>query len=207
MAQALQFQFGSSEFSCAVSKVDRTKLYGSVQLEVLDENGRKCDLATLAGDGKTLIPSGGTALAYLSPDGLWRDKKDLTPVDLDGDEITEVTSTFKVSTDLTKKASYEDYFSHNIRLIYELQTVDEDVFPPDFVAELNDGAIYTFPFSYRGGLEADAAFILAGPDGTIWMTVGKQTKIHFVGVEESGAVAEEEEGPAEEEEDGLDFGF
>ena len=130
MAQALTFQFQGQEFACSIKKVDRAKLYGSVQLEVLDENEKPCELATLASDGKTLIPMGGTALAYLSPEGDWREKDALKPVDLEGEEIEPVTSTFKTTTDLVREASYEEYLSHNIRLLYLLSTV-EGSFPPN----------------------------------------------------------------------------
>ena len=205
MAQQLQFAYGDEEFAFGISKVDRSKLYGSVELKVYDEEKRECELATLAGDGKTLIPLGGTAFANLSPEGHWRDKDELKPVDLDGNEIEPVTSTFKTTTPLVKKASYEDYLSRNIRLIYLLETV-EGVLPDELVQELKDGVIYQFPFSYRGGLEADDAFLIAGEDDQIWMTVGKKTDIQFIGFEQAGATVVEVE--EEEDVDGLmDFGL
>tara|TARA_R110002096_G_scaffold100173_11_gene222039 strand:- start:564 stop:1187 length:624 start_codon:yes stop_codon:yes gene_type:complete len=207
MAQALQFQFGSKEFSCSVSKVDRTKLYGTVKVEAVDESGRPCELGSLAGDGKTLIPMGGTALAYLSPDGEWRDKGALRAVDLDGEEITPVSSTFKLSTQLSEKASFEEYLSHNIRLIYELSLAGENEFPSELLGELKSGVIYKFPFSYRGGLDPDSGFMLMGADEVVWMTVGKKAEIHFVGQEETrGLISEDEEGDEADGED-MDFGF
>ncbi len=207
MAQALQFQFGSDEFSCTISKVDRSKLYGSVQVEALDEEGQRCSLATLAGDGKTLIPMGGTALAYFSPDGMWRDKDSLKPVDLDGNEITPVTSTFKLATPLVTKATYEEYLSHNAHLIYQLNLVGDAAFPSALVEELNEGTIYQFPFSYRGGLEADQGFLLAGADGVIWMVVGKKTDIQFVGSEQAGTLVVEEEDASDDGDESMEFGF
>ena len=95
MAQHLHFLFGDLEFDCDIFKVDRTKLYGKIDVEAVDEQERVCQLATLSGDGKTLIPAGGTALAYISPEGMWREKGDLKPVNLEGDEIVPVGSSFK----------------------------------------------------------------------------------------------------------------
>lgn len=206
MAQHLQFSFGGTEFACGISKVDRARLYGSIDTEVLDEEGRKCELATLAGDGKTLIPAGGTALASISPDGSWRVKEELTPVDLNGNPIASVQSTFKVTTELTEKATYEEFLSHNIRLLYLLETVTGKI-PDALMEELKGGTIYKFQFSYRGGLEADAAFLLAGEDGTPWMMVGKRTDISFIGFEQVAAAVQNEEDANEDEDDGLmDFG-
>lgn len=207
MPQSLQFTFGKSEFACTISKVDRSKIYGSVELEVLDENGRKCELATLADDGKTLIPAGGSALAYISPDGDWRDKKDLKPVDVDGNEIEPVTSTFKETTDLGESVSVEDFLSHNIRLVYLLDVVEGEM-PKQLLNDLKKGGIYKFPFSYRGGLEADAAFLIADAAGTPWMLVGKPTKIEFLGYEQTAAAVGADDD--EEDEDGgdlMDFGL
>ncbi|MFT5466317.1 MAG: hypothetical protein ACI8UO_001416 [Verrucomicrobiales bacterium] len=208
MAQSLQFTFGKNEFACSISKVDRAKIYGSVELEVLDENGRKCDLATLAGDGKTLIPAGGTALAYVSPDGDWREKSGLTPVDIDGNRIEPVTSTFKETTDLGESVSHEEFLSHNIRLIYLIDVVEGEM-PQQLLEDLAGGSIYKFQFSYRGGLEADAAFLIADGDGTPWMLVGKPTKIQFIGYEQTAAsVGSDEDGDeAEVAGDLMDFGL
>lgn len=207
MAQALQFQFGSEEFSCSVSKVDRTKLYGTVKTEAKDEKGNPCELVSLAGDGKTLIPLGGTALAYLSADGQWRDKSKLKPVNLDGEELSPASSTFKISTNLVEKASLEEYLSHNIRLVYQLSLAGEGDYPSALLSELKQGIIYKFPFSYRGGLDPDSGFLLAGSDGSPWLTVGKSAEIHWVGPEISRGLADEEEGSAEGDGEEMDFGF
>ncbi len=51
---------------------------------MLDEHGDKCEMATLAEDGHTIIGRGGTGIGYLSADGLWCDKSELQPVDLSG---------------------------------------------------------------------------------------------------------------------------
>lgn len=74
------------------------------------------------------------------------------------------------------------------------------------MAELKGGAIYTFPFSWRGGLQADAGFLLAGADGVAWLMVGKKQEFAFVGLEQAEAVVAEEEA-AEEEDDSMDFGM
>ena len=54
MAKPLVFQFGDVELSFQLNKVDRSKLYGYKEVEVLDEKGRRCELATIADDGRTV---------------------------------------------------------------------------------------------------------------------------------------------------------
>ena len=100
MAKPLVFQLGESKISFAMIKVDRSKLYGFKEIEALDEADEKCDLATLAGDGCTLIGRGGTGLGWLDADGSWCDKSQLTPIDKDGREIEPVPSSFGAPREL-----------------------------------------------------------------------------------------------------------
>ena len=62
MAKPLVFSFGGTEIPFALSKVERSDLYGFVEIETLDSAGRKCISATLADDGKSIIAAGGSAI-------------------------------------------------------------------------------------------------------------------------------------------------
>jgi hypothetical protein len=208
MAKPLVLEYRGGQVSFGIQKVDRTKLYGYVDTEVVDEAGRSCELGTLLGDGHSVAGKGGTGLAYLSPDGLWRKKSELRPVDRDGNPISTVKSTFDTIVPLTEQATVEDYLSHNIHLIYLLtheppegmaaQPIDE------LVEDLRGGTIYRFPFSYRGGISTSLGFLLAGADGNLFLCVGVPTAIEFVGLKASAAVVTD---PCDEsvEEDSMDF--
>ncbi|MGY8689436.1 MAG: hypothetical protein ACKVHP_17090 [Verrucomicrobiales bacterium] len=91
--------------SIGISVSGRSKLYGYVEKEVIDEDEQKCSLATLAADGQTLIGSGGTTFAYMNPDGLWCDKSELQAVDMENTPITSSPSSFKAPVELSQKAS------------------------------------------------------------------------------------------------------
>jgi hypothetical protein len=202
MAKPLTVEFEGQPINLSLEKVDRAKLYGYVESEVLDESGKKCELATLAGDGHSIVGKGGTALGYLSQDGLWRKKTDLRPVDLHGNVITPVKSTFDAPVMLDKQASIDDYLSHNIHLVYRLEPEAENAALAD---ELKKGTIFQFPFSYRGGVEANAGFLLLGSDGNIFLCVGTPTAIDFIGLKAVAAVVADETEAVAEEEELLDF--
>lgn len=205
---ALQLQYHGASIACDLSKVDRSKLYGYIDTEVLDEQQRPCRLATLASDGRTLLPSGGVALAYISPNGLWREKSDLKAVDLEGKDIQPVISTFKAPITLDQTATAEDLLDHNIRMSYLLTPEGEAAeFPPALLAALAEGKMFTFPFSYRGGLTADTAFLLQGQDGSIWMLAGKKTNIQLVSFEQQAALADEADTEEDDESEEIDFGM
>jgi hypothetical protein len=203
MARSLVLRFKDKEIAVNPEKVDRTKLYGFIDVEALDAKGRKCQLATLADDGRTIVGQGGSAFAQLSPDGEWLEKSTLKAVDREGKPIVPVESTYSAPVAVTKAASIDDYLSHNIKGVYALHSEGDLA---ALATELKGGKIYTFPYSFRGGLEADVGFLLASSDGTLFLCVGQPTTIHFVGLEQAAAPTEDEpEGEAED--DSVDFGM
>jgi len=193
MPRALKFKFGESEFECELNKIDRRKLYGSVDVETRDIDGNRCGLATLANDGKTLIPYGGTALGYVNNDGEWVERNDLKPVDLSGNELPMLESSFDITIELKKTASLDEFLNYSSRLVYLLGTDDE--FDAKLVKELQAGKIFRFDFLYRDGISADPAFLIGTPDGMIWMMVGKPSAINYVGLDQAAVcfVGEEED--------------
>lgn len=197
MGKPLVLKLGDAEMPCNLERVERSDLYGFVETEALDEQGRKCTLATLADDGRSVIASGGTALVTLSPDGNWLDKKTCVPTDNQGNRITPVPSSYAAPVPLEKTATVDEYLSHDIRSVYQIVN-QADLAP--VMAELSKRTIYTFPYSFRGGLEADAAFLLLAADGTPFIAIGCPTQLQFVGFEEMAAASDEES-----EEDDIDF--
>jgi hypothetical protein len=200
MAKPLVFQWGDEELPFTLNKVDRSKLYGYKELEALDEDGSPCELATLAEDGRTVVGRGGTGLGSLDADGCWADKAQLTPVDLEGNEIKPVPSSFSAPVKLFDTVTPDEYLGHNIRLVYQLET-EHDI--GTLREELARGTIFSFPYSYRGGLEADAGFLLLGEDGALFLVVGSPTDVQFIGLQQTAAIVEEDE--AADETDLMDI--
>jgi hypothetical protein len=206
MAKPLVLQYGGVDISFSMERTDRSRIYGYVAVEVLDEQGRRCELSTLADDGRTLVGRGGTALATLSVDGDWLERGQLKPVDLEGRPLVPVPSSLGTSIPLARKATIDEYLAHNVRSVYVLTAAAD---ASALVRDLAGGTIYTFPFSFRGGLEPDAGFLLAGSDGTVFLALGQPTQSRFVGLDQAGA-AVDEESPTEAaaaEEESLDFGM
>ena len=110
-------------------------------------------------------------------------------------------SSYSAPVPLVEKISTEHYLEHNVRSVYLVQTEDT---ASELLEELQEGSIFKFPYSYRGGLEADAGFLLAGADGNFYLTIGNPTSAEFVGLQQSAAVVEED-AAAEDEGDLMDF--
>ena len=200
MPRVLTFLIDGEEVPVVPIKIDREKLYGSVEIEAFDEKGKPAEIKILAADGKTLIDKGGTALATIDESGSSVDRRELTPVDSDGDVVESVESSFN-APNLLKKATAEDYLSQLVKSVYFLS-------PPDggkvelLQDHLDSGQIFTFPFSWRGGLEYDNAFVI-GSRSNAFMVVGRPADLQFVSLNQEAVLdsVEEKEISADE----IDF--
>lgn len=180
MPRTLSFSLDNTVFDASIIKVDRSHLYGSVSIDTTDMEGERCTVATLAADGKTLIPKGGTALGYVNPQGEWVNRDELQPVNLDGEPVEEVESSFDAPILLDKKCDPETYLNHSVRLVYRLEP--EAGFPDSLMDTLRVGSIFQFGFSYRGGVGYDPAFVLSDEDDNVWMMITRENRIESVGL-------------------------
>jgi hypothetical protein len=204
MAKPLVLSFNGNETAFEMERLDRRNLYGYVEQIALDEDGNRCKVARLAADGKTLLSTGDAAIGYLSPDGLWRDKGELKPIDAEGREMETVPSSLSAPVALDQTADIDTLLSHAIRTVYQLQSESLD---DGLLEKLKTGTVFTFPFSYRGGIEPDVAVLLQGADGDIFMLLGQPADINFVGLQEVGAAVEQEDEEGDGADDDLDFGL
>jgi hypothetical protein len=202
MARPLVLVLDGVEYSVSITKIDRDKLYGRVEIEAFDEKGLEASLRVLAADGKTLIDKGGTALTMINDKGDSIERSELTPVNIEGKPIEQVPSSFN-EKNILKPADVEDYFTQIIKSVYLVGSYEENSIK-DLQDTLSDGRMYTFPFSWRGGIEHDNAYIL-NSGGDLFMVVGKQADFQFVKLNQAVTLdaSEEEEITG----DDLDFDF
>jgi len=200
MAKPLVLSLDGEEFPVKLTKIDRDRLYGSVTIEAFDEEGDEVFLRVLAYDGKTIIDKGGTALATVTEQGDSIPRNRLIAVSSDGEELEPVPSSFS-APNLLERATVEDYLSHTVKSVYALEAAEESEL--DHLRDsLSDGRIYKFPFSYRGGLEYDGAFLIGNKEG-IFMIVGQPAVLKFLKLGQAVVLE-----PTEEQEvaaDDLDF--
>lgn len=201
MPRELKLELDGVEYSLSIEKIDREKLYGRVEVEAFDEKGREAELLVLAADGKTLIGKGGTALETLNEKGDSIDRSELLPIDSDGGPIEEVESSF-VRTNKLEPAEIDEYLTHIVRSVY-LAVPYEDSDISGLADALSDGRLYKFPFSWSGGVEYDAAFLI-GTGNDVFVAVGKQVELQFVKLNQAATLDVDEE---EITADDLDFEF
>jgi hypothetical protein len=201
MARALEFRMEGQTWKAGIDKVDRTALYGTIDVETRDKSGARCNVATLASDGRTLIPAGGTALGYVSPKGEWLERSELVAVDVRGTKVNTVPSSFDAPIDLETQTTIDRFLDHSIRSAYLLDLTE--AVPAKLKAALDAGTIFKFDFSYRGGANSDPAFLMKGADNALWMLVGDDNNINFVGLAQAAGPAEDD--AADADSDDLSF--
>jgi len=208
MPRSHTFTFEAHTFDCKLIKVDRKQLYGSVSVETRDSDDAVCTVATLAEDGKTLIPKGGTALGYVNPDGEWVSRSELQPVDLQGEPVDEVESSFDNPIDLKQTSTIEHFLNHNVRLSYQLEAAE--AFPDKIIKQLKSGKRFEFGFSYRGGVGHDPAFVMMDENEQVWLLITEPNDVQFVSLEQAAICAGEaliDEVDDGEKDTSLDFGM
>ena len=177
MPRPLILSLDGEEFSVGLFKVDRSALYGDVKIEAFDEKGNPATIKVLAADGNTLIDKGGTALEMVDKSGNSLNRDAIKTVGTNGKPLKTVESSFS-HVNVLKSASVEDYLSLIVKSIYWVQATEDSSI--DLLLEhLNDGRIYSFPFSYRDGIETnDGFFVGNGKDA--FLVVGNQATLQFV---------------------------
>jgi len=196
MARSLTLSLDGNEFQVELTRIDREDLYGKVEVEAFDEKGRPAALKVLAFDGKTLIEKGGTALEVLDQNGDSVDQAELIAVDIDGNEIKKVQSSFN-GPNILKKAKADDYLGLVVKSVYLLDgTEEKDLqYLHDHLATRQ---MFSFAFSYRGGIEHDSAYIL-GDGKDAFMVVGKESTLDYLQLNQAGTLSS-----ADEQEIGAD---
>ena len=199
MPRTLTLSLDGEEFAVRLVKIDREKLYGSVDIEAFDEKGKPAEIKVLDADGRTLMDKGGTALVTVDEKGNSVDRSSLKAVDEHGDPIEKVPSSFD-GPNVLKKGEIDEYLDQIVKSVYLLAPADG---PIDILNDhLADGQLYKFPFSYRGGIEHDNAFVV-GSRSDAFMIVGRTAALKFVSLNQAAQLdaVEEKEIAAEE----IDF--
>ena len=196
MAKALVFTVEGREFSAEPVKVDRKKLYGWQETIALDSEGNKCSPAYATGFGTMVLPLGGIGSGILSQNGEWVERSSLVAVNADGQKMELLPSSFSAANPLTQTASEEEFLSHDITSVYQLNA------DKDFIEALGE-KIWTFPYRYRDGYDSTAAFILES-GGTVFMLLGVPSGIEMITLDQIAVLDDDDD---EDDEDEIDFSF
>ncbi len=129
-------------------------------------------------------------------------RSELRTVDLDGNELQPVESSFRHLNQLAE-ASIDNYLSLIVKSVYWMQP-DEGSDMAVLLEHLGEGRIYSFPFAYRDGIETDEAFMV-GNKNDAFMIIGDQATLRYMAFDQPVKLDSPEE--QEVSADDLDFDF
>lgn len=199
----LRFSIGDVVYSTEINKVDRAKLYGRRVKIALDDDDVECKLISMSECGTVCIPKGGMGLGYLSPDGSWVNRAELSTVNLDGNPTELIPSSFNVINVLEKVTS-DELLKCAVDSFYRLTA------EPGLIEAMNEG-IFRFHYCYRDSYDTTSAFLQVtelNGNKELFMFVGNQHQFEPVGFEEVGIIDDADvENDDEDTDDELDFGF
>lgn len=132
MAKELTFTIESNEYSFEPLKLERSKLYGWSEKEILDDKENKCILGTLVPEFSMILTKGGMSLGALNVKGEWVEKSDVKYIYEDGLDAKLVPSSFDSPIKLSSTVPIEKLLEHNITSVYSLQGEENH---PAFVVE------------------------------------------------------------------------
>lgn len=197
MARQVEFIINGTSVMAELKKVDRKKIYGWSTVEVFDENGSKCKLASIS-DGVHVLPTGSSSLLKFNNQGETVSSSDLVGFNQKGEKVEKVPSSYDGKVEL-KESTIDDYLALSVKTVYQLDMEDDTT----MLSELKDGKVFSFIFNYRADYEGDDAFLISNGE-TAFVVTGKIADLEFVGMNdnEKELVVNEEESS---EEDELDF--
>jgi hypothetical protein len=201
MAKNLTFSINKTNYSAGITKVDRDKVYGFVEEQVLDKNGNLCSTGALLDDGQTLVLTGATAMKTVTDNNEEVDKKALKAVYMDGKDAILVPSSYEGTIDLAK-ATIDDLFNLEVNSIYQLTWEDASA-KSSMLKELENGNLFSFVFNYRADYEGADAILLSAQN-EVFILTGRILEFEYLENKTAAPIVELESAEQEEE---VDFGM
>jgi len=197
MQKIIEVVFNCKVSSFTVTRIDRSKLYGSKKRIAVDVEGHECSTAALTRDGKYILPTGGMAILYLTDEGDVVERNQLQAIDPEGSNGDSEESSPNGAMELGPAVSADEVLEYTIINVYMLEPVS---IPSELVAMLASGIIYcqvSSPVSHN----AHQSFLLKNDLG-YFLLLGRRTGFEYIGLDEADLSPLDNN---DDGDDGLDF--
>jgi hypothetical protein len=163
MAKSIAVRLAGESSSFSYARLERDKLYGRKERQVVDADGRRCSSAWLTADGAALVPSGGLAMLYVDEDFATVERAQLEAVDDQGAPVPVLPATVGVEQDLEGPLPAARVLDHAIHTVY---TLAAESVGPALAAALAQGQVFSAPFNARDDYQRQTMFLIANDQGT-----------------------------------------
>jgi len=197
MAKTINLTYGGETAIFAYKPIDRSVLYGKRRRVAFDLDGNECAKASLLSDGSLLIRSGMTAQGYFTPDNTWVPQGELEAMNSDG-STPELLPTTVGENVTAEKISATDALNIRFETTYSLEPED---LPVGLKKELDDGALFKFPFNPRSDYAMETGILVSNENG-YFALIGQPVHYEYAALASVVSVADE---AASDSSDDLDF--
>jgi len=197
MGRPIKFNLSGVSLEAEITKVDRSKLYGTSARVVYDENGEECSLSNLY-QGSAILPKGSISQTLLDSKGNYVSRSDLIGFNNLNQKVEKVSSIYSDENNC-KKVTIDEFISANVKSIYQLN-IENNNLENWKKCFLND-EVYCFIFNYREDYEGDDAYILYNGIN-FFIIVGKQNSYEYLKLNTISIDVEDEDST---QDDDLDF--
>ena len=177
MQKIFELIFDGKTASFTVTRIDRSKLYGSKKRIAVDVQGQECSRAALTRDGKYILPTGGTALLYVTDDGDVVERNQLQAIDPEESNGDSGESSPDKAMELGPAVSDDEILDYTIINAYMLEPVS---LPSELELALASGTTcyqVLSPVSHNGY----QSFLLKNNTGYFLLT-GERTGFAYIGL-------------------------
>jgi hypothetical protein len=196
VGRKIQFNIDGVLLKSELSKVDRSKLYGSTKKVVKSSDGNNCILSDLY-EGSVILPRGSVSQVLVDKKGNSISRSDLIGFNSNSQKVEKVPSIFSIENKCSK-STIDEFLSVNVKSIYQLKIDEADI--NDWKKSFIDDDVYHFDFNYREDFEGDDAYMIFN-GVEFFAVVGKKNDFEYL--ELNNIVVDD--GEDEEIEDDLDF--
>lgn len=203
MAQEIVVSINGEVSRFGLSRLSREKLYGKKSRVIVDQNDEPCVAGFLTRDGAALIPPGCVASLYVDETNRVVERGELVAVDVEGSPVEPVSSTLGAEQPLEGPIDPRRVLDHLTTAVYQLDAAELGA---DLAAKLASGDIFEARFSYRGGFEDSAMFLLQN-DAGFFALIGNPTDFEYVRREVPAVDDDDDDTDAIDDDDELDFGM
>jgi hypothetical protein len=161
MAKALVVSFSGEETRFSVSRVERSKVYGSRKRVALDAAGKPCRRASLTDDGRFMLQAGMTGQGYVTHEGKWVPNSELVGLDSDGNPVGKQPSTMDVAQ-IAETVPARELFDLRVSAVYALEC---ESLGAGLNSHLAAGGVVKVPFRFRDDFVTEEAYLLKNEAG------------------------------------------
>lgn len=203
MARDLKLSYQGKQYIFGIQKLDRKKLYGYTTVDVKDDQGLKCSLATVSDDGRHILAKGCVGYTYMNEKNEYVASASMKMVNKDdGKPIEKIISSFDLENIELQEASLDDYLKLYVKSVYQMVDIDKSD-SKELLELLKACKVLYLKFNYRTDYDEDDAFLIHNED-TIFMVIGQISDFKFIGLEK---VVEDMVELDDDEDDDFDFGM